>query len=57
MKNVYSAFFFFFIIIFVIIIISQLLCVPSWKVPLMVLVWIRISKFVAREQMAAPTNI
>lgn len=54
MKNVYSAFFFFFIIIFVIIIISQLLCVPSWKVRL---VWIRISEFVAREQMAASTNI
>lgn len=56
MKNVYSAFFFFFIILFVIII-SQLLCVPSWKVPLMVLVWIRISEIVACEQMAASSNI
>lgn len=58
MKSVHSAFFFFyFIIIVVIIIISQLLCVPSLKVPLMVLVWIRISEIVACGQMAAFTNI
>lgn len=59
MKNVHSTqLFFFYFIIFVIIIISQLLCVPSWKSAFNgVSLDQKFSEIVAREQMAASSNI